>query len=189
MASSHYLVMGTVGATSSSSDRVAVSDDGQLNLADMGQRLRWSATRPVLAAIGLPDRRVSLKLALFPLRHRFQRLHLCATAVSAYLAATATKVAVYVRCASTTRCSARPSVSSIAIQAMLLLLALGRMFVASAFAIYHDTSSACSPIPAWHRSATSSSDSRWKTPPDSSAAIVHLFNHGDHQGRHLHASG
>ena len=71
---------------------------GTLNLADMGRRIAAvQGTRPVLAALAFLTVGVSLKLALFPLHQWLPNAYTFApSAVSAFLAATATKVAVYV---------------------------------------------------------------------------------------------
>ena len=71
---------------------------GTLNMADLGQRLaEVEATRTVHTAVAFIVVGVSLKLALFPLHLWLPNAYTYApSAVTALLAATATKVAVYV---------------------------------------------------------------------------------------------
>ncbi len=97
VAAYQYLIIGTIGATF-----IAVGigllylNTGTLNLADMGMRLQqMSSHRPVLAALAFLTVGISLKLALFPLHQWLPNAYAFApSAVSAFLAATATKVSV-----------------------------------------------------------------------------------------------
>ena len=99
VASYQYLVMGTIGATF-----IVIGIGllylmtGTLNLADMGRRLgEVRETRPVLAALAFLTVGLSLKLALFPLHQWLPNAYTYApSAVTAFLAATATQVSVYV---------------------------------------------------------------------------------------------
>lgn len=98
-ASYRYLIMGTIGATF-----IVIGIGflylmtGTLNLVDMAQRLRGvESSRPVLAALAFLTVGISLKLALFPLHQWLPNAYTYApSAVTAFLAATATKVSVYV---------------------------------------------------------------------------------------------
>lgn len=98
-ASYRYLIMGTIGATF-----IVIGIGflylmtGMLNLADMAERLRAvESSRPVLAALAFLTVGISLKLALFPLHQWLPNAYTHApSAVTAFLAATATKVSVYV---------------------------------------------------------------------------------------------
>ena len=99
LAAYQYLIMGTIGATF-----IVIGVGllylmtGTLNLADMAQRLPdVDETRPVLAALAFLTVGISLKLALFPLHLWLPNAYTYApSAVTAFLAATATKVSVYV---------------------------------------------------------------------------------------------
>lgn len=94
-----YLIMGSIGATF-----IVIGIGflylvtGTLNLADMAERLGGvQGSRPVLAALAFLTVGISLKLALFPLHQWLPNAYTFApSAVSAFLAATATKVSVYV---------------------------------------------------------------------------------------------
>ncbi len=94
-----YLVMGTIGATFILIGvGLLYMMTGTLNMADLAQRLPAVAdTRTVRAAFAFLTVGASLKLALFPLHLWLPNAYTYApSAVSAFLAATATKVAVYV---------------------------------------------------------------------------------------------
>lgn len=94
-----YLIMGTVGATFYLIGvGLLYAMTGTLNMADLAQRLaELEATRTVHTAVAFIVVGVSLKLALFPLHLWLPNAYTYApSAVTALLAATATKVAVYV---------------------------------------------------------------------------------------------
>ena len=99
LAAYQYLVLGTIGATFYV---VGVGllylMTGTLNLADVAARLRdVHEMRPVLAALAFITAGVGLKLALFPLHFWLPNAYTYApSAVTAFLAASATKVSVYV---------------------------------------------------------------------------------------------
>ena len=99
MASYQYLIMGTIGATF-----IVIGVGllflmtGTLNLVDIADRLPGVVDkRPVLAALAFITVGVSLKLALFPLHFWLPNAYAYApSAVTALLAATATKVGAYI---------------------------------------------------------------------------------------------
>ena len=99
LAAYQYLVLGTIGATFYI---VGVGllylSTGTLNIADMAQRLRdVHELRPVLAALAFVTAGIGLKLALFPLHFWLPNAYTYApSAITAFLAASATKVSVYV---------------------------------------------------------------------------------------------
>ena len=94
-----YLIMGSVGATF-----IVIGigmlyvETGTLNLADLAARLQaLHGERTILVAFAFLTVGTSLKLALFPLHLWLPNAYTFApSAVTAFLAATATKVAVYV---------------------------------------------------------------------------------------------
>lgn len=100
LASYQYLIIGTIGATLY---LIGVGllylSTGSLNLADIGGRLDLAATeygRPLLVALAFLTVGVILKAALFPLHVWLPNAYAYApTAVGAFLAGTATKVAIY----------------------------------------------------------------------------------------------
>jgi len=99
LASFQYLILGTIGATFFVIGvGLLFLNTGTLNLADMAARLEGNiGDRSVLAALAFITVGMSLKLALFPLHLWLPNAYTYApSAVTAFLAATATKVSVYV---------------------------------------------------------------------------------------------
>jgi multicomponent Na+:H+ antiporter subunit D len=98
-ASYQYLILGTIGATFYVIGvGLLYLMTGTLNIADIASRLpELEGTRPVLAALAFITVGVSLKLALFPLHLWLPNAYAYApSAATAFLAATGTKVSVYV---------------------------------------------------------------------------------------------
>lgn len=100
LASYQYLIMGTIGATFYVIGIGLVwVVTGSLNMVDIATRLAEAyATqpRPVIAALAFLTVGISLKLALFPLHVWLPNAYAYAPSVAtAFLSATATKVAVY----------------------------------------------------------------------------------------------
>ena len=99
MASYQYLILGTIGATCYIIGvGLIYLETGTLNLADIASRLPLvTDSRPVLAALAFITVGISLKLALFPLHLWLPNAYAYApSVVTAFLAATATKVSIYV---------------------------------------------------------------------------------------------
>ena len=99
MAAYQYMLMGTVGATFYVIGvGLLYLMTGTLNLADMATRLREvDELRPVLAALAFITVGIGLKLALFPLHQWLPNAYAYAPSMAtAFIAATATKVSVYV---------------------------------------------------------------------------------------------
>ncbi len=140
MASYQYLIMGTIGATF-----IVIGigllylKTGTLNLADMGVRLRdMTSDRPVLAALAFLTVGISLKLALFPLHQWLPNAYTYApSSVAAFLAATATKVSVYLLLRFYFSVFGETAVfHRLPLEQVMLFLALAAMFVASTVAIF-----------------------------------------------------
>ena len=94
-----YLVLGTVGATFYVIGvGLMYQMTGTLNMADLANRLPEVAeTRTILAAVAFLTVGIGLKLGLFPVHVWLPNAYTYApSVVTAFLAATATKVAVYV---------------------------------------------------------------------------------------------
>ena len=99
IAAYQYLITGTIGATFIVIGvGLAYLETGTLNFADMATRLpELLDQRSVRAALAFLTVGVSLKLALFPLHLWLPNAYTYApSAVAAFLAATATKVSVYI---------------------------------------------------------------------------------------------
>ena len=140
LASYQYLVMGTIGATF-----IVVGIGllylvtGTLNLVDMGRRLALvDNPRPVLAALAFLTVGLSLKLALFPLHQWLPNAYSYApTSVAAFLAGTATKVAVYVMIRFYFSVfSEAQAFAILPTEQMLLILGLAGAFAASTIAVF-----------------------------------------------------
>ncbi len=138
LASYQYLVMGTIGAT------LVVMGigllyllTGSLNLQDISGRMaELRGARPALAALAFLTVGLSLKFALFPLHQWLPNAYANApSAVSTFLAATATKVAIYVLLRFYYTVFGQPALDALALPSLLMLLALAGMFIASAIAI------------------------------------------------------
>jgi multicomponent Na+:H+ antiporter subunit D len=94
-----YLIMGTIGATFILIGiGLLYQMTGSLNMADIAQRLEAvNTTRTVIAAFGFLTVGLALKIALFPLHLWLPNAYSYApSVVSAFIAATSTKVSVYV---------------------------------------------------------------------------------------------
>ena len=142
VASYQYLIMGTIGATF-----IVIGIGllylitGTLNLADMAQRLgEMPLHRPQLAALAFLTVGISLKLALFPLHLWLPNAYAYAPSVAtAFLSATATKVAVYLLLRFSYSVFGHFQVlEHLSIEAVLLSLSVAAIFVASTVAIFQE---------------------------------------------------
>ena len=140
VAAYQYLIVGTIGATFFV---IGVGFlyivTGTLNMADLAQRLPAVADqRPVLVGFAFIAVGLSLKLALFPLHFWLPNAYAYApSAATAFLAATATKVAIYLllRFFFTVLGPAYPH-GDLALPAFLIVLSLVAVVFASITAIY-----------------------------------------------------
>lgn len=139
-ASYQYLVMGSLGATFILIGiGLLYMMTGTLNMADLAARLPGlEGTRTIKVAFAFFTVGVSLKLALFPLHGWLPDAYAYAPSpVSAFIAATATKVAIYVLLRFFFSIfGAAFSYRIMPLGAVLLLLSLLAMFVASFVAIF-----------------------------------------------------
>lgn len=186
VASYQYLIMGTIGATF-----IVISIGllylmtGTLNLADMGLRIAAvQDTRPVLAALAFLTVGISLKLALFPLHQWLPNAYAFApSAVSAFLAATATKVAVYVLLRFYFSVFGQSQVfEKLPMQEMMLLLALAGMFAASTVAIFQSDLKRLFAYSSVAQIGYIILGLSFGSHNGLTATIVHLFNHGITKG-------
>ncbi|MDP6121150.1 MAG: proton-conducting transporter membrane subunit, partial [Rhodospirillales bacterium] len=138
----NYLVMGTVGATFYVIGvGMLYMMTGTLNMADLATRLPAVAdTRTILMALAFLTVGLSLKLALFPLHMWLPNAYTHApSVVTAFLAATATKVAVYALIRIYFTVFGEVDLfESTPMGPILMLLALTGMFTASAVAIFQN---------------------------------------------------
>lgn len=141
-ASYQYLIMGTIGATFILIGiGLMYMMTGTLNMYDLSQRLPEVAeTRTVLCAFAFFIVGVCLKLALFPLHLWLPNAYAYApSVVTAFLAATATKVAVYILIRFIfVVFGVEFSFSIVPLQSAFVILGLSGVFIASVAAIYQD---------------------------------------------------
>ncbi len=135
-----YLVMGTLGGTFILLGiGMLYMVTGSLNIADVGERLAAvGPNRTVLVALAAIGVGTSIKLALFPLHVWLPNAYTFAPAVvTAFIAATATKVAYYVLVRFVFGVfGVDLAFGSLRLDAVLLPMAILAMFVASTVAIY-----------------------------------------------------
>lgn len=186
LASYQYLMMGTIGATF-----IVIGVGllyimtGTLNIADMGNRLAAvEGTRPVLAALAFLTVGISLKLAMFPLHQWLPNAYAYApSAVSAFLAATATKVAVYVLLRFYFTVFGHAQVfGQLPMQEAMLILALAGMFAASAMAIFQNDLKRLFAYSSIGQIGYIILGLSFNSQTGLTASIVHLFNHGITKG-------
>lgn len=181
-----YLIMGAIGATFLVIGiGLLYLMTGTLNLADMGRRIATvQGTRPVLAALAFITVGVSLKLALFPLHQWLPNAYTFApSAVSAFLAATATKVAVYVLLRFYFSVFGESAVfDKLPMQQMMLLLALAGMFAASTVAIFQTDLKRLFAYSSVAQIGYIILGMSFDSVSGLTASIVHLFNHGVTKG-------
>lgn len=186
LAAYQYLIMGTIGATF-----VVIGVGllylmtGTLNLADMAERLApLRGTRPVLAALAFLTVGLSIKAAVFPLHQWLPNAYAYApSAVSAFVAATATKVALYVLMRYYFTVFGEPQVfARLPMQQMLLVLALAGMFGASTVAIFQTDLKRLFAYSSVAQVGYIILGLSLGSATGLSAAIVHLFNHAVTKG-------
>ncbi|MDX1490704.1 MAG: monovalent cation/H+ antiporter subunit D family protein [Pseudohongiellaceae bacterium] len=141
-ASYQYLIAGTIGATFILIGiGLMYMMTGTLNMADLAQRLpEVSSSRTVFTAFAFFIVGVCLKLALFPLHVWLPNAYAYApSVVTAFLAATATKVAIYILIRFKYGIFGFDfAFSSLPLQTIFLALGLAGIFAASIAAIYQD---------------------------------------------------
>jgi len=139
-ASFQYLIMGTIGATFILIGiGLMYQMTGTLNLDDLSRRLPEVAhTRTVFSAFAFVIVGICLKLALFPLHLWLPNAYAYAPSiVTAFLAATATKVAIYLLIRFTFSVFGLSfSFTTLPLQVLFMVLGLLGIFVASTAAIY-----------------------------------------------------
>jgi len=139
-ASYQYLIMGTIGATFILIGiGLMYQMTGTLNMNDLSVRLREvDQTRTIFVAFSFIFVGICLKLALFPLHFWLPNAYAYAPSiVTAFFAATSTKVAIYLLIRFTFSVFGLSySVTALPLQTLLLVLGLLGIFVASIAAIY-----------------------------------------------------
>ena len=144
LASYQYLIMGTIGATFYVIGvGLIYLLTGSLNIVDIAGRLGPATAeqfRPAMAALAFLTVGISLKLALFPLHVWLPNAYAYAPSfATAFLAATATKVAVYLLLRFLFSVfGGAVGANVLQISELLLALSLAAMFIASILAVYEE---------------------------------------------------
>lgn len=181
-----YLIMGSIGATF-----IVIGigflylTTGTLNLADMASRLREvDNSRTVLAALAFLTVGISLKLALFPLHQWLPNAYTYApSAVTAFLAATATKVSVYVLIRFYFSVFGESLIfNKLPLPDIMLWLSLIAMFIASAIAISQDNLKRLFAYSSVGQIGYITLGLSFGSVNGLTASIVHLVNHGIAKG-------
>jgi multicomponent Na+:H+ antiporter subunit D len=182
LAAYQYLIVGTIGATFYVIGLgFLYVMTGTLNIADLAARLpEVGDTRPVLVGIAFIGVGLSLKFALFPLHFWLPSAYAHAPSVAtAFLAATATKVQVYLllRFFFTVFRDAYP-LTSLPIPSLWLALSVAAMLVASALAIMRDDIKRVLALSSVAQIGFITLGIGLENETGLIGAIVHLFNHG-----------
>ena len=183
VASYQYLIVGTIGATFYV---VGVGllylVTGSLNFADIATRLADANVmfpRPVLAALAFLFVGISLKLALFPLHVWLPNAYAYAPSfATAFLAATATKVAIYLflRIGFSVYGVAL-DIKALPISAVLYPLSVAAMFIASILAVYEQNLKRMLAYSSVAQIGYITLGIALMNQAGLTGAIVHLFNH------------
>ena len=181
-----YLVMGTIGATFIVIGiGLLYMVTGTLNMADLAQRLPpLGQNRTVLVAFAFLTIGASLKLALFPLHYWLPNAYTYApSAVTGFLAATATKVGVYIllRFFFTVFGSAF-AIETLTLQNLLVPLAVIAILVCSTVAIFQDNIKRMLAYSSLAQIGYMILGIGMASPTGLTAGIVHLFNHAMTKG-------
>ncbi len=175
-----YLIMGTVGATFYVIGvGMMYMMTGTLNMADLGTRLPAVAeTRTIIAAMAFVVVGIGLKLAMVPLHFWLPNAYAYApTVVSAFLAATATKVAVYVLLRLVFTVFGGPAMVGLPVDQVLLVLGIVAMFGASAVAIFQTDAKRLLAYSSLAQIGYMVLGISFLTATGLTATIIHLFNH------------
>lgn len=181
-----YLIMGTIGATFILIGvGMLYMSTGTLNMLDLAARLEpLGESRTVQAAFAFLAVGISLKLALFPLHLWLPNAYTYAPSVaSAFLAATATKVAVYVMLRFFfTIFGIEFSYNVMPLGYILMALALLAIFVGSLVAIWQDNAKRLLAYSSVAQIGYMILGISFATHTGLTAAILHLFNHAMMKG-------
>jgi multicomponent Na+:H+ antiporter subunit D len=181
-----YLIMGTIGATFILIGvGMLYMSTGTLNMLDLAVRLEpLSESRTVQAAFAFLAVGISVKLALFPLHLWLPNAYTYAPSVaSAFLAATATKVAVYVMLRFFfTIFGIEFSYNVMPLGYILMALALLAIFVGSLVAIWQDNAKRLLAYSSVAQIGYMILGISFATHTGLTAAILHLFNHAMMKG-------
>jgi len=181
-----YLLLGTVGATFYVIGvGMLYVATGTLNFADLAPRVAaLQDTRPVVAALAFITVGIGLKLALFPLHAWLPNAYTYApSAVSAFLAATATKVAIYVLMRLYFGVlGTRLVFGELPVGELLIALSVAALFIASATAIGQHDLKRLLAYSSVGQIGYITLGLGLATEAGLTAALAHIFNHGITKG-------
>ncbi|MEX2525950.1 MAG: monovalent cation/H+ antiporter subunit D family protein [Gammaproteobacteria bacterium] len=181
-----YLIMGTIGATFILIGvGLLYMMTGTLNMHDLSQRLpAIMETRTVHSAFAFLTVGISIKLALFPLHLWLPNAYTYAPSVAtAFLAATATKVAVYVLLRFVfTVFGVEFAFEMMPLGEILMLLALLAIFSGSTVAIFQDNIKRMMAYSSVAQIGYMILGISFATVTGLTAGILHLFNHAMMKG-------
>jgi multicomponent Na+:H+ antiporter subunit D len=180
VAAYQYLLMGTIGATLYVIGvGMLYLETGTLNLHDMANRLGMADTRALLAGLAFITVGISLKIALFPLHLWLPNAYAYSpSSVSAFLAATATKVCIYVLMRFFFSIFGATVVfDSRATGTILLALSLAAMFVPAVVAIYQKNVKRLLAYSSVSQIGYITLGVALDSVSGATAAMAHLFNH------------
>ncbi len=176
-----YLVMGTIGATFILIGvGLMYQMTGTLNMADMVERIvEVEGLRTVLVAFAFLTVGISIKMALFPLHFWLPDAYTEApSVVTAFLAATATKVSVYILLRFVfTIYGVEFAFGTLNFDAVLLPLSLIAIFAASAVAIFQTNVKRMLAYSSVAQIGYMALGASFASVAGLTAGIVHLFNH------------
>ncbi len=181
-----YLIIGSIGATF-----IVIGIGflylmtGTLNLADMAQRLaKVDSPRPILVALAFLTVGISLKAAVFPLHQWLPNAYTYApSAVSAFLAATATKVSLYALIRFYFSVFGESFVfATLPLAQILLVLSLLAMFAANFVAIFQTDVKRLFAYSSVGQIGYITLGLSFDSAQGLAAAIMHLVNHGVAKG-------
>jgi multicomponent Na+:H+ antiporter subunit D len=177
-----YLIMGTIGATFFLIGvGLLYMMTGTLNMADLQTRIpALQDSRPVLAAFAFITVGLALKAALFPLHLWLPNAYAFApSAVSAFIAATATKVSLYVLLRFTfTLFGAEFAFGDLPLHWVLLVPAVIAMFAGSFSAIFQRDIKRMLAYSSVAQIGYITLAIAIANPAGVQAAMIHIFNHG-----------
>lgn len=181
-ASYQYLIMGSIGATF-----IVIGIGflylmtGTLNLADMATKIATiENSRPILAALAFLTVGITLKAALFPLHQWLPNAYTYApSAVTALLAATATKVSIYALIRFYFTVFGETFVfNSLPLPEVMLVLSLCAMFIANTVAIFQNNLKRLFAYSSVGQIGYITLGLSFDSLHGLTASITHLFNHG-----------
>ncbi len=187
-----YLIMGTIGATFLLIGiGLIYAETGTLNMLDLNARLpAVFETRTVHTAFAFIVVGVALKLALFPLHLWLPNAYTYApTVVSLFLAATATKVAVYVMVRMVYTVFSNSFSLETPLQEIFLALGMAGVLVASVYAIYQQDAKRLLAYSSVGQIGYMVLGIGFGSALGLTATLVHLFNHALMKGALFMAVG